>query len=200
MLFVAMVAVLPSVALAKESCLALATRGKPADCQIAVGKNPAPTVRRAAMELQSYTEQIAGVRLPVVEEAQGKSVRLRLVADASLGDDGFRIVASESGVEILGGKRGVLYGVYELLETYGGVGWFAPWRTVVPERDAFEVPSSLRVEQKPAFRMRDTSWFCAHNPEFAAHLRINGPRRSFPPELCSDADFRFAQLQGLRQG
>ena len=197
MLFVAMVAVLPSVALAKESCLTLATRGKPADCQIAVGKNPAPTVRRAAMELQSYTEQIAGVRLPVVEEAQGKSVRLRLVADGSLGDDGFRIVASENGVEILGGKRGVLYGVYELLETYGGVGWFAPWRTVVPERDAFEVPSSLRVEQKPAFRMRDTSWFCAHNPEFAAHLRINGPRRSFPPELCSDADFRFAPKFGI---
>ena len=50
-LFVAMVAALPSVALAAGNRLALATRGKPADCQIAVGKDPAPNFTSAASKI-----------------------------------------------------------------------------------------------------------------------------------------------------
>ena len=182
---------------ADAASFVLAKRGCAADCAIVTGADPAPTVRRAAEELQDYTKRMTGVQLPIAAEAVGKSVRLRLVDDATLGDDGFRIVANGNVVEVLGGKRGVLYGAYELLETYGGVGWFAPWHTVVPSLDRFEVPLDLRVEQKPAFRMRDTSWFGTRVPEFAAHLRLNGPRRAISPEFGGDPYFRFAPGFGI---
>ncbi len=177
----------------------IAERGKAADCRIVVGANPAPTIRRAAEELQDYAERMTGVRLPLVESAAAgrKAVRLRLVNDAALGESGFRIGVAGCALEVSGGKRGVLYGVYEILEAYGGVDWLAPWRTIVPERERLEVPAGLNVERKPAFTMRDTSWFGARDPEFASHLRLNGPRRSYPEDLGGVSSFRFAPRLGV---
>ena len=103
----------------------------------------------------------------------------------SLGEDGFNIRAVGNDIEIRGGKRGILYGVYELLETHGGIGWFAPDCTVVPDTGTLKVPDSLYDTQRPAFLVRETDWsFCfvkGDNNEdveakraFGVRQRLNG--------------------------
>ena len=40
----------------------------------------------------------------------------------ALGDEGFNLRTEKSDVVVRGGRRGMLYGVNEILETYGGIG------------------------------------------------------------------------------
>ena len=103
----------------------------------------------------------------------------------ALGDEGFNLRTEKSDVVVRGGRRGMLYGVNELLETYGGIGWFSPWRTVVPKTGVLKVPDSLYDTQRPAFEMRYTDFYwCGDNDwsgqnvepkrEFFVHCRQNG--------------------------
>ena len=183
--------------------LTLAERGKPAEYAIVIPKAAGASVKYAAEELRDYVRQMTGVELPVVADGGSdakKAIYLvcngqdaRCPSSSATGkrpvvpeknEDSFRIYADKGNLYVTGGKRGVLYGVYELLETYGGVGWFSSWRTVVPKRERFAVPANLDDTQSPAFAMRSTSWWDvrAHSPTnvqnvaFAARLRLNGDR------------------------
>ena len=188
----------------REPQIVFAERGKEAEYAIVISAEAGASVRYAAEELRDYVRRMTGVELPIVGEGVGdvathKAVYLRddggragspLPAVAAVAgrppyqDDSFRIYTDNGNLYVIGGKRGVLYGVYELLETYGGVGWFSSWRTVVPKRESFAVPADLDDAQSPAFAMRSTSWWDvrAHSPTnvqnvaFAAHMRLNGDR------------------------
>lgn len=99
------------------------------------------------------------------------------VITAGSGDgDGFTIRSKDGVVTIAGDSpRGALYGVYELLERFGGCGWYAPWRTVVPKRARFTVPDGVDISDRPAFEMRQPSWYNVRSNElFAARCRLNG--------------------------
>ena len=158
--------------------LVLAERGKPAACAIVVAKDAGPSVKYAAEELQFYVRKLTGVELAVeaAKMAAPHTATIRLEQTDDYGTDGFRLTARPPDLVIRGGVRGCLYGVYELLETYGGVGWYASWRTVVPKLDRLAVPADLDDEQRPAFKMRMTSWLDATHGDFAARLRLNGAR------------------------
>ncbi len=176
--------------------IVIAERGKRAKYTIVLPADAGASVKYAAEELRDYVRQMTGVELPVaVNGAINVRKAIFIAPDASRlpslvsrplpnDDDSFRIVAKPPHIYVIGGKRGVLYGVYELLETYGGVGWFSSWRTVVPKRNRFAVPNNLDDAQSPAFAMRSTSWWDvrAHSPTnvqnvaFAAHMRLNGDR------------------------
>ena len=183
-----------------SSALVLAERGKNADCAIVVPADAAEAVRYAAEELRDFTEKTTGVRLPIVASAASASLTAKaIVLDANLrafvppssvfGEsnstlsaapretsfDAFRLVADGDRLHIVGGgPRGVLYGVYELLERFAGCRWYASWHTVAPERQRFEVPADLDETHVPAFAMREPYWFdVRENQEFAARLRVN---------------------------
>ena len=99
------------------------------------------------------------------------------VVTAGAGEgDGFAIRSTNGVVTIAGeSPRGALYGVYELLERFGGCGWYTPWRTVVPKRARFEVPDGLDIVDRPVFEMRQPSWHSVRsNQLFAARCRLNG--------------------------
>ena len=184
------------VAVAGGHEIVLAERGKAAAFTIVIPKTARASVKYAAEELRDYVRGMTEVELPVVADHGNDAKKAIYIApDTSRlsshvsrpsfkDDDSFRIYADRGNLYVTGGKRGVLYGVYELLETYGGVGWFSSWRTVVPKRDRFAVPANLDDAQSPAFAMRSTSWWDvrAHSPTnvqnvaFAAHLRLNGDR------------------------
>jgi len=130
----------------------------------------------AAAELQDWTERLTGVRLPIVTNAvPERAVYVGGVDEADLGEDGFRLKSEGESVQVIGSSaRGVLYGVYELLETYGGIGWFSSWHTVVPKCDKFVVPSNLNVRQVPAFEIRDVFFHDSlYHSEFGARIRMN---------------------------
>ena len=126
----------------------------------------------AADELRTYVKRLTGVELTA---ATGAARRIVLAAgDASLGDDGFSIAATDRELRIAGGKRGVLYGVYEVLSRFGGVEWFSSWCEEVPKAERLAVPVGFRLVQKPAIPVREVFWtdVTAH-PEYAARLRLN---------------------------
>ena len=156
--------------------LVLAERGKAAGYAIVVPADAGESMRYAASELSRYVRKITGVELPVTRRGNGEALPEKAVVlelwDG--GPDAFRIHAKGQRVYVSGGVRGVLYGVYELLEAYGGIGWFASWHEVVPESATFAVPADIDREEHPAFEMREPYFFDAFDGDFAARLRING--------------------------
>lgn len=159
--------------------LVLAERGRPACAAIALPDDAGPSVKYAAEELRRCIRVMTDVDMPVVSAAgsapSGVRRRIVLARTDEFGPDGFRLLVTGGDLTISGGKRGVLYGAYELLETYGGCGWYASWHEVIPRSDSFSVPEGLDDTQKPAFEMRHTSWKdVKFNEDFAVRLRFNG--------------------------
>ena len=155
----------------------IAVRGKPADVVVLLAAPVSPSQAYAAQELTNSVAKMTDVLLPVrtsLDEAVNGRVIWVEHGESALGDDGFGLKCSEDGLHIVGGRRGVLYGVYEVLQRFGGVDWFASWHEVVPRLDVFAVPADLHDEQRPAFDYRELHWFDAFNGDFAARMRING--------------------------
>ena len=167
----------------------IARRGADACCGIVIPTNSGECVRYAASELQKYTKRMTGVVLPVIDEGSLVSPPPRAVylgVDNSTCStrlknlDAFLLCVSNGNLRVTGGgSRGVLYGVYELLERFGGCGWFAPWCEKVPEREAFEVPGDLDFSDSPAFEARWASWRQTlvnrdrESKDFSAKMRFN---------------------------
>ncbi|HOE61137.1 MAG TPA: DUF4838 domain-containing protein [Kiritimatiellia bacterium] len=166
----------------------LAERGKADGMAIVRSEEASASQRHAAEELQRFTEQMTGVRLPIVTDREPLPARAVLLgvtrhtaailgtaADAAaFGDDGFRIVTRPPHLLILGGPvRGTLYGVYELLERVGGCRWYASWHSVIPRLERFTVPNTDET-QKPAFALREPFWFDMFDGDLAARNKANG--------------------------
>ena len=172
-----------AAAWAADTSFVIAEKGAPADCVIALPAAPTPSQETAASELCDHVRKMTGVELAVVRGAdlQGRRVAIRSWTDK--GDDAFRLSATDRELAIEGGSRGVLYGVYELLERFGGCRWYSSWHSVVPKAPRFSVPAGFRDEQKPAFSMRFPFWHdVRQNPRFAARLRVNGPHSAKPAD------------------
>ena len=170
----------------QDGKLHLADRGRPSAYRIVLPADPLPSETYAAEELKKYVKELTGVSLGT----GARAIVLERGAE-SLGEDGFRLYAKDGDLHVAGGRRGVLYGVYELLETYGGVGWFAPERTVVPAIDALTVPADLDDTQIPAFELRETLWHVVFkDADYAARLRLNGNSPNFT-EKHGGKSYRF---------
>ena len=170
--------------------LTIAERNKEPSVEIGVPAGSSPSVHYAAEELRNHIRQMTGVELPLTDANGTTAVTIREIADPRLGTDGFRLCVDDGRLMVEGGRRGVLYGVYEILEAYGGCGWYSSFMTVVPKKDSFSVPANLSVERMPAFRTRELLWFDASHPDFAARLRLNGNYHH--PELRHGGnEFRF---------
>ena len=174
----------------------IAERGKPAACTIVYGKDAAPAVRYAAEELRDYVKKLTDVELPI----NGKAGRRIVISgDALLCDvprDGFVVQVHPNGDLQVDGTnpRGCLYGVYDLLERFGGVGFYSSWCEKVPRLEKLSVPEKCHVEERPAFAMRWPYWYDVNvHPEFAAKLRANGnvPLAKDGTAKFGENDFRF---------
>ena len=173
--------------------IVLAERGKPASCSIVLPDGPGPVAQYAAEELRDWTEKLTGTRLPIVTNATPeRAIYVGGTEEPDLGEDGFRLKSEGGSIRVIASAaRGVLYGVYELLETYGGIGWFSSWHTVVPKCDRFTVPSDLDVRQVPAFEIRDAFFHDAlYHSEFGARIRMNENLRSPKDAKYGASSFR----------
>ena len=173
-----------------ESGMVLARRGTASDCAIVVAKDADEAVRYAARELRHFAKRMIGVDLKITESPSSrKSIVLetggaRLNAACAEGSepipvDAFRLKVEDGRLYVTGGgSRGVLYGVYELLERFGGCEWYAPWCENIPSRREFSVPDDLDVSERPAFIHRNASWRQVHtrrdraSRDFAARMRF----------------------------
>lgn len=191
----------------------VARRGAAPDCTVVVSEHASPAVRFAASELCEYAKRLTGVELPLTADTKAPSGRMVVIGDtrwtgealgdgfdiATLGDEGFRIAVKGDRLYVLGSDaRGALYGVYELLERFGGCGWFSPDCETVPEAEVLAVPAGFDETQRPAFRVRTTDWGVVRkNPQFAARLRINGETTPVIPAERGGAALRFCKGVGI---
>ena len=195
------------------SGLELVRRGQSADCTIVVRAEASACERHAAAELRDFLKRQTGVELPVADDASPLPALAVLLGDtrhsaavlsaagtepfdvATLGAEGFRLKVAGDHLLVLGGAgRGPLYGVYELLERFGGCAWYSSRFEVVPELEAFSVPDGLDEIQRPAFARRTQSGNDLRaRPQLAARNKLNAA--SFGPELggCS---FRYDPVLG----
>ena len=141
---------------------------------VALPADARPSERYAAEEWCSWSSQVTGWSCAVVSEAEAGVVLMR---DDSLGEDAFRLTAENGRLVVRGGKRGILYGVYEALERFAGVGWFSMNTTVVPKAERIEVPDDLDETQRPAFELRQPLFYeLSNDPDLSARLKVNAPQ------------------------
>jgi len=156
--------------------------------QIVLRNDANPSERYAAEELQGYLEKLARVRLPIVAESApvrskeifvGLSARARATLpkwdETGLGPDGFVLKTAGNRLIIAGGRpRGVLNGVYTLLEERLGVRWFSSDMEVVVHTNRLKLPQldEIRI---PALEYREVFWTeMMRDANFAARHRLNG--------------------------
>ena len=182
------ITLLLTITLTLASALDLAVRGKPADCSIVIAENATMPYQSAAKELQSFIEQMTDVRLPILRDngalpakaiiiGPNRHSQSLLKADykpETLGDDAYIIKVIGNRIVVLGNKRGGQYGVYDILERFGGCQWYSSWCAKIPKHDKFSVPDNLNLTEKPAFMMREPFWFDMFDTMQAVRNRCNG--------------------------
>ncbi|MFC1526097.1 DUF4838 domain-containing protein [Candidatus Latescibacterota bacterium] len=142
------------------------------DWLIATAADATPAESYAAEELRRWLEASTGREWQIAASGQEGAAQVRLLADAGLGEEEFRVEVERHGITIAGGRpRGVLYGMYQLLEDGLGVRFLTWDHTHVPT--GMSIPcGTCHYAPKLSFRWsfyREN----AERPEFAARLRVN---------------------------
>ncbi len=151
---------------------------------IALPRNAASVLEYAAEELRTHVHALAGASPALRRDRMAKANVVLGDPDAAvaagidverlqLAPEAFHLEARDGTLYVLGGSgRGVLYGVYDLLESLG-VRWYAPDVTHVPRLPRVEVHPTARAGA-PAFEYRDVfAWECG-DPAWWARNRLNG--------------------------
>lgn len=156
-------------------------------CQIVLTPEASPSEKNAAQELQTHFKACSGVELPIVTTATAPDgpmivlgcgpVAKSLGVDPgteTLGEQGYVMRTVPPHLVIAGtATAGTLYGVYDFLEKYLGVRWYAPEETKTPQVRKLDLPDIDQAVQ-PAFAMRNTSYDCpGGGADFWARLRNN---------------------------
>ena len=148
-------------------------------------ENPTEVEVRAVKELQRYIKEISQAELPILSDSEFSGTyfvsigNTRLVPDnkkntKELEKDGFHIFTRGDQLYILGGSgKGVLYGVYEFLEHYIGLKYFAIDTKVVPEKNSISLPGKIDDKQVPAMRIRSITYPNLIHPEFLNWVRLS---------------------------
>ena len=176
--------------------LKLAVRGQAPQYEIVISQIGGSPYANAAQEFQSFIQQQTGVKLPIIDDTMPLPAAAVLIGPnkhtaallgdgyrpKELGNDAFILKTVGPHVVVLGGRRGAQYGVYELLERFGGCRWYASWHSKIPKLDAFAVPADLNETQRPAFFMREPFWYDMFNTYQAIRNKCNGNRMNLGDE------------------
>lgn len=180
-----------------DDAFVLAKRGRPAECSIVLPASPTPVQAYAASELQAFVRRLTDVSLPIVGPDEKKLSRTVEICDGGIENpkcDGFRLKVEGSCLQIIASasRGGSLYGVYELLERFGGCRWYASWCERIPRLGQLAVPRNLDEVQEPAFEMRLPYWYdVLQHHDFAARLRVNSHQWGSMEPQYGGEQFRF---------
>ena len=160
---------------AAASDFVVAERGRPAACAIVASADWTQANRDAARELVEGVRRLTGVELGIVTGPCPTARRIEIRTDPAFAESHFRLAVRGDVLTVTGDGRGVCYGVFELLERFGGVAWLTPDCEEFPRLDRFAVPGDLAEDHAPAIPVRRSSWTSAMaTPAMNAHNRLNG--------------------------
>ncbi len=170
----------------RQNELVLANEGRVL-AEVRTGPAATPAEEYAAVELRRHLHAMAGVgpQLQWRKTDEGSASATRVwINDAAaataagiqrgeLPTEGFRLVTGGGDLHVLGGgPRGVLYGVYELLERFG-CRWYTPQVSHIPRRRRIAL-APLDDSAAPAFEFRDQYCWAGRDPAWWVRNRLNG--------------------------
>ena len=145
----------------------------------------------AAGELRHYISMMCGKPCPVQSETTEDAVILEQIACKELGEDGFRLIPEAGAIRIRGGKRGIIYGSYELLEKLG-CRFFTPTCEKVPTMPEVLLSLDETIEQKPILEYREHNYIdLCRSPRFAVKSRVNGAHHGLPEKLGGNMPYAW---------
>ncbi|HEY3320336.1 MAG TPA: DUF4838 domain-containing protein [Planctomycetota bacterium] len=165
--------------------LVLAEGGK-TPFKIYVDDSATSPEKYAAQELSAYLGKITGATFPVAGGAVKELVNAKtknaivLIFDEALSSEEYELrttTGTEAGATgalfISGGRpRGVLYGVYALLEDHLGCRWYTSEVEKIPHHSRL-VLKDIAQRVKPRLEYREPFWTEAFNGDWAARNRMN---------------------------
>lgn len=137
---------------------------------------------KIARELQKYIYMLTDISIPIVydhyntvfnREIRIGNTKRTITQSDDLGDDGYRIKTVGKHLEIVGGIRGVLYGVYSFIEKYFGIRYFtAVVEKMIDNRDL----DIGEIDEKfiPQLEYRDIMFCETWDKRFSVKQKING--------------------------
>ncbi|MBC9933170.1 DUF4838 domain-containing protein [Chitinophaga qingshengii] len=183
------------------------------------GKND----QHAADVLKSYVQQLSGATLPIIKENAykdktqpaifiGRTDHAANINTGKIKPEGFMLATDARDLYIIGGSgKGVVYGVYTLLEQYFGCRKYSQSPATVPVSKELRLPAQLHDQQEPAFTYRETYYPAAFDNEYLEWHKLHRFEdlwglwgHSFfklvPPRTWFAAHPEyFAQVKGIRQ-
>jgi hypothetical protein len=154
--------------------------------EIVVKKNSSKEVQFAAKELQDYIEVISEVKLPIVVD-EGKAIYqpriLIKIEDLNLNEISIRTEGEN--IVISGGSiESVKNAVYEFLEMYLNIKWYAPNVEVIPSNKNIKIDRSINFSYTPEILTRTVhSRLFYQNESFAAKHKVT--TKAFPYYVSS---------------
>ncbi len=130
-------------------------------------------VWNAAFYLRYYLSRITIAPFEIVEGGEGEGIYIDINPEYT--DDAFTVKTNNGSLYITGGKRGVLYGVWDFLESLG-CRFFTPECEKIPTISNLEIPEIDKTD-KPAFEYRETDYYNVTNKDMAKYMtmcRLNG--------------------------
>ncbi len=149
-----------------------------------------------ATQLRYYLARITSAPFEILKD-NGES-GIYIVLDKTYSDDEFSLKTQGDKLFIKGGKRGVIYGGYELLEDLG-CRFFTPECEKIPSIINLELPD-INKREKPVFEYRETDY---HNTtkftyKYATMCRANGSSNKIPECLGGHVSYAlFAHSFGI---
>jgi len=140
---------------------------------IVVDANMKQEVKTAARDLAHALWRITGAKFEMTESFEGAAIGFAI--DENLEEEQFVIKSCERcGLKISGGSgRGVMYGIYALLEDILGVRFYSHDVTKFPTIETLEF-EDLDYTDKPVLEHRQLDYLVLNYPEWSARNRING--------------------------
>lgn len=151
--------------------------------QIVIPVQADPTTAYAAQQLKQYLSEMSATEIPLVEEDKFRGNKAIYIGTTNyakaqkinlknLSDDGYIYKPSRNNFIISGGaKKGVLYGIYDLLELLG-CKRYSPDDTYIPKSQSSSFPNS-DTTIKPAITYRTTSYSAIGGQEYSDWHKIS---------------------------
>ena len=144
------------------------------------------TALYAAKELRYYLDRMTSASFQFEEGAEPKAGiylgEITGIDTTDLGEDGFRIFTDGDRLCIAGGNRGVIYGVYEFLESLG-CRFFTHNCEKIPTVPNLEI-GEYDIKQVPRVEYREHNYAdVVQNPRFSVRCRFNGASHRIPARM-----------------
>ncbi len=154
---------------------------KVSEYKIVIPSEPSALEQRSAKVLQNYIQQLSGAQLPVVRgDANAGNAALYLghtvkgdrTHPGKLPAEAYLLETKGKDLIILGGSgKGLIYGVYALLENYMGCKKLSNAPAFVPSTSTIKIPV-LHDEVKPQFEYRECYYPASADAEYLEWNRL----------------------------